>query len=142
MSGYVTKSKREILKRRMEKLGIRKEDIIEKFILGSGRGGQKLNKTASCVYLRHIPTGIEVKVQKTRFRELNRFIARRILCEKIEMRNSSNRLAVKSKQYKIRKQKARRSRRYKQKILEEKHKQSQKKALRKPIIIDDNPGNN
>ena len=64
---------------RMERLGIFEKDLIEKFILGSGSGGQKINKTSSCVYLKHLPTGIEVKCQGTRSRDLNRLYARREL---------------------------------------------------------------
>ena len=74
----------EELAARMARLGIQESDLIEKFILGSGSGGQKINKTSSCVYLKHIPTGTEVKCQKTRSRELNRLYARRDLCEKLE----------------------------------------------------------
>jgi len=66
----------------MKQLGIDEDDLIEKFILGSGKGGQKVNKTSSCVYLKHLPTGIEVKCQQGRSRELNRYVARYELCEK------------------------------------------------------------
>ena len=77
-------SKEQELAERMERLGIKEEDLVEKFILGSGSGGQKINKTSSCVYLKHLPTGTEVKCQKDRSRELNRLNARRELCEKLE----------------------------------------------------------
>jgi len=117
----------------MSALGIREEDLTEKFIHGSGRGGQKQNKTANCVYLKHEPTGIEVKVQQSRSRELNRFLARRILCEKIEEQREGVMSAREKKQYKIRKQKERRGRRSKEKMLEEKRKQAEKKALRGPV---------
>ena len=69
---------------KMEKLGIKESDIIEKFIRSSKKGGQKLNKTSTCVYLKHKPTGIEVKCQRERTQILNRFIARRTLSNKIE----------------------------------------------------------
>jgi protein subunit release factor B len=67
----------------MEALGIHERDIEEKFVRSSGSGGQKVNKTSTCVYLRHIPTGIEVKCMKERSQSLNRFFARRELVEKI-----------------------------------------------------------
>ena len=67
----------------MEALGLREKDIEEKFIRSSGSGGQKVNKTSTCVYLRHIPTGIEVKCMRERSQSLNRFFARRELVEKI-----------------------------------------------------------
>jgi peptide chain release factor len=80
----IRKEKITELEKRMEKLGIQESDLIEKFILGSGSGGQKINKTSSCVYLKHVPSGIEVKCQKDRSREMNRYYARKELCEKIE----------------------------------------------------------
>lgn len=107
-----SKEKQEILLKKMSDLEIREDDLIEKFIIGSGSGGQKINKTHSCVYLKHIPSGIEVKCQKERSRELNRFFARRELCEKYE----KTILKKKSlEQEKIQKQKKRRARRHKKK---------------------------
>ena len=79
----LSKEKADELAARMERLNIREEDLIEKFILGSGKGGQKINKTSSCVYLKHIPTGIEIKCQRDRSRTLNRYLARKDLCDRI-----------------------------------------------------------
>ena len=118
------------LQRRMENLGIQDNDLVEKFILGSGKGGQKVNKTASCVYLKHLPTGIEVKCQTERSRELNRFYARRLLCEKIEEQTLKIKTEKQKEIEKIRRQKKRRTRKQKQKILEDKRHQSDKKKLR------------
>lgn len=129
----VTQKKLNALLRRMKALGIEEDDITEKFIHGSGRGGQKLNKTANCVYLKHEPTGIEVKVQKSRKREMNRFFARRELCNKVEAKLKGKKSKEERRRYKIRKQKARRSRRAKEKMLEEKKKQAQKKESRQKI---------
>jgi peptide chain release factor len=109
--GAVTKEKLEELQRRMERLCIRDVDLIEKFILGSGPGGQKINKTASCVYLKHLPSGIEVKCGKERSRELNRFLARRQLCEQLEKERFGIKSLKDKKIEKIRKQKNRRKRR-------------------------------
>ena len=111
----VSKEKQNELLLRMESLGVKEKDILEKFILGSGRGGQKMNKTASCVYLKHLPSGIEVKCQKDRSRELNRFLARRKLCELIEEKVHNIKTDKQKKSEKIRKQKKRRSRRQNQK---------------------------
>ena len=80
----VSEEKNKWLKEKMESLGIREEDILEKFIRSSGKGGQKVNKTATCVYIKHIPTGIEVKCMKDRSQSINRFLARRELVERIE----------------------------------------------------------
>lgn len=80
----VSPEKRLALTRRMDALQIKEAEIIEKFIRGNGRGGQKINKTSSCVYLKHQPTGLEVKCQQERSREMNRFLARRELCDIFE----------------------------------------------------------
>jgi len=80
----VSEEKNRWLKERMDALGIHEKDIEEKFIRSSGRGGQKVNKTSTCVYLRHIRTGIEIKCMKERNQSLNRFLARRELVSRIE----------------------------------------------------------
>jgi peptide chain release factor len=80
----VSEEKNQWLRERMEALGIHEKDIEEKFIRSSGRGGQKVNKTSTCVYLKHIPTGIEVKCMRERNQSLNRFLARRELVKGIE----------------------------------------------------------
>ncbi len=134
MSDYVSVVKQKQIVERMEKLGVQEKDLVEKFILGSGGGGQKLNKTSSCVYLRHTPTGIEVKCQKTRGRAMNRFHARRELCDHIEELVEGQKSARQQREEKIRRQKRRRSRRQKEKMLAGKHKQSEKKSLRGPVI--------
>lgn len=118
------------LQERMANLEIKDDDLIEKFILGSGKGGQKINKTASCVYLKHLPSGIEVKCQSQRSRELNRFYARRLLCEKIEEQILQIKTEKQKEIEKIRRQKKRRSRKQKLKMLEDKKHQSEKKKLR------------
>jgi protein subunit release factor B len=126
----VRKEKYDELQERMKLLGIKEDDLIEKFILGSGKGGQKINKTSSCVYLKHIPTGTEIKCQKERFREMNRFYARRELCDRLEEKIASKKSERQQMSEKIRRQKRRRSRRSKEKMLEAKHQHSEKKSLR------------
>lgn len=74
----------DTLEQRMKRARILEEDLEERFVLGSGSGGQKINKTASCVYLKHLPTGVEVSCQDSRSREKNREIARSRLCERFE----------------------------------------------------------
>ncbi len=124
------KSRDDALKKRMDHLGIKEEDLIEKFILGSGSGGQKINKTSSCVYLKHIPTGIEVKCQQDRSREMNRFFARRKLCEELEEQAEGIKSKKQQAREKIKRQKRRRSRRSKEKMLAYKKHHSEKKAHR------------
>lgn len=80
----VSDEKNRWLQEKMETLGIQEKDIEEKFVRSSGSGGQKVNKTSTCVYLKHIPTGIEVKCMKERSQSLNRFLARRELVTRVE----------------------------------------------------------
>ena len=84
VSFAVSEEKNRWLQERMEALGIHEKDIEEKFVRSSGRGGQKVNKASTCVYLRHIPTGFEIKCMKERSQSLNRFLARRELVRKVE----------------------------------------------------------
>ncbi|CAM2766571.1 peptide chain release factor family protein [Legionella worsleiensis] len=114
----------------MEKLCIYESDVVEKFIIGSGKGGQKLHKTASTVYLKHIPSGIEIKCQESRSREGNRYFARMRLCEKIHAMVSDEKSRAQQRLEKLKRQKKRRSRRFKQKILDQKSRQGQLKILR------------
>ena len=114
----------------MNELGIREDDLVERFIRSRGHGGQNVNKVSTCVYLKHEPTGIEVKCQQERSQALNRFLARRILTEKIENMMLGKESREQQRIEKIRRQKRRRSRRAKEKVLELKHAQSFKKRSR------------
>jgi protein subunit release factor B len=80
----VSEEKNRWLREKMEALGIHEKDIEEQFIRSSGSGGQKINKTSTCVYLKHIPTGIEIKCMKERSQSVNRFLARRELVKQVE----------------------------------------------------------
>ena len=126
----IRKEKFDELHVRMERLGIQEGDLVEKFILGSGSGGQKINKTSSCVYLKHLPTGIEIKCQRERSRELNRYYARKELCDRIEEKIENKKSERQQMIEKIRRQKRRRSRKSKEKMLAAKKQQSEKKTLR------------
>ncbi len=115
--------------------GVKEQDITERFIRSSGRGGQNVNKVATCVYLKHRPTGVEVKCGRERSQSLNRFLARRTLVGKIETMILGRESEERKKIEKVRRQKRKRSKRAKEKMLEGKKKQSQKKALRGPVDI-------
>jgi peptide chain release factor len=120
----------------LEALGIRRSDIQEQFIRSSGPGGQNVNKTSTCVQLRHLPTGIEVKCQMHRTQAANRIAALRLLVDKIDRYYQSQRLSELSVREKKRRQNRRRSRSLKEKILEQKHRQSEKKAARRAVRFD------
>jgi peptide chain release factor len=132
----VRPEKQDQLAARMLKLGIREADLVERFIKGSGKGGQKINKTSSCVYLLHRPSGIEIKCQYERSQALNRFLARRELCDRLEQRVLGAQSARRQEIERIRRQKRRRSRRQKQRMLEAKHRHSEKKSMRRAPFDD------
>ncbi len=115
---------------RLERLGVREQDLLEKFVRSSGPGGQNVNKTSTAVYLKHLPTGIEVRSQEARSQGLNRYSARKKLAELLEARRTGQVTAREKAIFKLRKQKRRRSRRAKEKVLDHKHHQSAKKAER------------
>jgi len=126
----LSQRKEKTLYDRMERLDINESDIIERFVRSSGAGGQKVNKTSTCVYLKHIPSGIEVKCQKERSQVLNRFLARRILADKIEQVQLGKKSEEAKRVAKIKRQKRKRSKRAKEKILKAKKIQSEKKKSR------------
>ncbi len=107
----VSPEKNKSLKETMNALGVNEKDIIEKFIRSSGRGGQKVNKTSSCVYIKHIPTGIEVKCMKNRSQSINRYLARKELLKKLETRTRGIESEVEKKRARVRKQKLKRRKR-------------------------------
>lgn len=129
----VTSTKKKVLFRKMQELGIREEDFEEKFIRSSRPGGQNVNKVSTCVVLRHRPTGIEVRCQKERSQALNRFLARRLLVERIERRLKGIQSEERHRIEKIRRQKRRRSRRAKEKMLSSKKHRSQIKRNRSVV---------
>ena len=134
MSAFpVSPDKEDQLAQRMATLGVREADIEESFVRSGGHGGQNVNKTSTCVMLVHRPTGLQVKCQSTRQQGLNRFIARRLLLDKIEERKNGFVAAERDRVEKIRRQKRKRSKRAKARMLADKAHHSGKKALRRSI---------
>jgi len=117
----------------MAALNIREEDLRETFVCSGGKGGQNVNKVATCVMLVHVPSGIAVKCQTARTQGLNRYYARVRLAEKLDEKirgaESAHRQAIE----KIRRQKRKRSKRAKEKMLAAKHHRSATKQLRKKV---------
>jgi len=133
----VSTEKVKALANRMAKLGVSENDFSESFIRSSGPGGQKVNKSSSQVHLVHLPTGLFVKCQRERSQSLNRFLARRLLLDKIEARQKGFVEEKKKIREKIRRQKRKRSKKAKEKVLASKHKRSKTKVLRGKVVIDD-----
>lgn len=107
----VTPAKQEELRRRMEACALREGDLDESFVRSGGKGGQKVNKTATCVRLVHRPSGLEVKMQRARTQALNRFLARRRLCELLEARERGDESPAARRRARVARQKDRRRRR-------------------------------
>jgi protein subunit release factor B len=129
----VSLEKSDQLAQRMAALGVREADIEEHFVRSGGHGGQNVNKTSTCVMLVHRPTGLSVKCQETRQQGLNRFIARRRLLDKLEEKQKGFVAAQRDEVEKIRRQKRKRSRRAKARMLADKAHHSGKKALRRTV---------
>ena len=132
MSAFpVSLEKANQLAQRMAALNVREADIEESFVRSGGHGGQNVNKTSTCVMLLHRPTGLQVKCQETRQQGLNRFIARRLLLDKIEQKQKGFVATHRAEIEKIRRQKRKRSRRATARMLADKSHHAEKKAARR-----------
>ncbi|MBI5638849.1 MAG: peptide chain release factor-like protein [Nitrospirae bacterium] len=116
----VSSAKQKELQARMDALNIREEEIEESFIRSGGKGGQHVNKTSTCVYLKHLPSGVEIKCQEERSQSLNRYRARVLLVKKIDQLIRGKESEERQRIEKIRRQKRKRSKRAKEKMLAEK----------------------
>lgn len=121
---------------RMAEVQIREEDLEEQFVQGSGKGGQKINKTASCVVLKHLPSQTVIKCQRSRSRELNRLHAREELCSRIENERAAAHEEVRHARAKKRRQNRKPTKKEKEAMATIKKRRSEKKQLRKPPKTD------
>jgi peptide chain release factor len=129
----VSGDKARELFRRLEQLGIREDDLDEQFVRSGGKGGQNVNKVATCVVLVHLPSGMRIKCQQERTQGLNRYLARKLLADKIEAERLGKASAREQAVEKVRRQKRRRSRRAKAKMLADKRAHSATKQGRGPV---------
>jgi len=137
MSSFpVSPDKLAQLQQRMSALGVNEAEIEETFVRSGGAGGQKVNKSSSCVMLLHRPTGLRVKSQTTRHQAMNRFLARRLLLDKIERMRKGYVEAERAHIEKVRRQKRKRSSRAKQRTLADKARHGEKKRLRSVVPTD------
>jgi peptide chain release factor len=132
MQSPITSEKVAALEQRMAALGITDADLLEKFVRGSGSGGQKINKTSNCVFLKHLPTGVCIKCQMDRSREMNRFLARRELCDQLDAIREGTAVAKTQAIEKMRRTNRPRSRNSKKRSVADKRNLSQKKSMRRP----------
>jgi hypothetical protein len=132
----VSLEKEDELLSRMTALGVREADIEESFVRSGGHGGQNVNKTSTCVMLIHRPTGLQVKCQSTRQQGLNRFLARKLLLDKLEALRKSHADAERARIEKLRRQKRKRSRGAKERMLADKSHHAAKKANRRSMDSD------
>ena len=132
----VSPEKEDQLARRMAALGVHEADLEETFVRSGGHGGQNVNKTATCVMLLHRPTGLQVKCQTTRQQGLNRFVARRLLLDKIEAAQKGRAIAERARIEKLRRQKRPRSKGAKERILADKSHHAAKKEARRSVRFD------
>jgi protein subunit release factor B len=124
------------LELRMNALGVREADLEETFVRSGGAGGQKVNKSSSCVMILHKPTGLRVKCQTSRQQGMNRVLARRMLLDKLEERQRSRAAAVRAEIEKIRRQKRKRSKGAKERMLADKAHRGEKKKFRGRVSAD------
>ena len=126
----VSEHKLRALTVRLNELGIREEDLVETFVTSQGKGGQNVNKVSTCVVLLHTQSGTRIKCQETRSQGLNRYLARKLLVEKLEQEAMGEKSRREQEAERIRRQKRRRSRRAKNRMLADKHARSSLKSLR------------
>jgi protein subunit release factor B len=133
----VSSEKARALAARMRRLGVREADLEERFVRSRGAGGQNVNKVATCVVVRHLPSGVVVRCQQERSQALNRFLARRELLDRLEAQVRGVAAAALAERERIRRRKRRRSRRAKARMLAEKRAQSEKKAARRRPTLEE-----
>ncbi len=129
----VSQKKIEVLEHAMTRLGIKAADLEESFVRSGGAGGQNVNKVSTCVVLKYLPSGLVIKCQKDRSQGMNRYLARKILIARLDAQIHGRESEEAKRISKIKRQKRRRSKRAKDKMLEVKRRQSEKKQSRRRL---------
>jgi protein subunit release factor B len=118
---------------RLAALGVREADLEETFVRSAGPGGQNVNKTATCVVLRHRPTGVQVRCQATRQQGLNRLLAREWLAARLAALARARAAAERAQREKARRQQRRPSAAARRRMVEAKRRLAEKKAARRRV---------
>ncbi|MBA3848565.1 MAG: peptide chain release factor-like protein [Opitutus sp.] len=119
------------LRARFVSLGVRPEEIEERFVRGAGAGGQKINKTSSTVWLRHRPSGVEVRCQREREQSVNRLLAWLELAGKLEWRRAESANAAQAARELARRQTRQKSRGQKARMIQTKKHRARLKGARR-----------
>ena len=119
MTGFPLQIEADV-RERLAALGVQPEEIEERFVRGAGPGGQKINKTASTIWLRHRPTGLEVRCQRERSQTVNRALAWEALCAKLEERHRTAAAAQQADRAREQRRRRQKSRGQKARMIESK----------------------
>lgn len=123
----------DLILQRMKAVNVFEKDIKEDFVTSPGPGGQNVNKVATCVVLKHMPSGLVIKCHECRTQLANRILARELLVKRFEFQIRKKKQEVLQQKSKERARKRKRSARSKERMLENKRQRSQKKQSRHKI---------
>ena len=136
MDHHVSHARAAALAARMQQLGVDEADLRESFVRGAGSGGQKINKTSSCVRLLHVPSGIEIRCQQQRSQAWNRHLARAMLCDRLESERRRAKASARAARERERRRRRGRPEGVKRKMIQDRMRRSKVKQLRRKPVGD------